>query len=95
MKKLAVGPEASGAINLEASATDNLISISRAKGCDISNLTAIVLDRPRHEELIREIREAGARIYLIGDGDVQAAIAAGMPNTGVDVLIGTGGAPEG
>jgi fructose-1,6-bisphosphatase class II len=95
MKKIAVGPEAAGVIDLEATPTENLKKIAEAKGCSVSDLTAIVLDRPRHKELISEIREAGARIYLIGDGDVQAAIAAGMPNTGVDVLMGVGGAPEG
>lgn len=95
MKKIAVGPEAAGAIDLDASATVNLQNIAKAKNCKVSDLTVIVLDRPRHEDLIKEIRDAGARIYLIGDGDVQAAIAAGMPNTGVDVLMGTGGAPEG
>ena len=95
MNKLAVGPDAAGCIDMEISATENLKNIARAKSCEISDLTAIVLDRPRHEALIREIREAGAKIYLIGDGDVQAAIAAGMPNTGVDVLMGIGGAPEG
>lgn len=95
MKKIAVGRDAVGAVDLEKSTSENLNNIAKAKDCSVSDLTVIVLDRPRHETLIREIREAGARIYLIGDGDVQAAIAAAMPNTGVDILMGTGGAPEG
>jgi Fructose-1,6-bisphosphatase/sedoheptulose 1,7-bisphosphatase and related proteins len=68
-----------------------LQAIAKAKRCNIADLTVVILDRPRHEELILEVREAGARISMIGDGDVQAAIACGMPNTGVDVLMGTGG----
>lgn len=95
MKKIAVGPDARDAIDLNASPTENLRNIARAKKCDVRDLTVVVLDRPRHEELITEIREAGARIWMIGDGDVQAAIATGMPDTGVDVLMGVGGAPEG
>jgi fructose-1,6-bisphosphatase class II len=95
MQKIAVGPEAAGAIDLDATPTVNLKNIAKAKKCSVSDLTVIILDRPRHEAIIREVREAGARIWMIGDGDVQAAIAAGMPNTGIDVLMGTGGAPEG
>ncbi len=95
MQKIAVGPEASSAINLDAPVKENLKNIAKAKKCSIQDLTVVVLDRQRHEELIREIREAGSRIWLIGDGDVQAAIATAHPNTGVDVLMGTGGAPEG
>jgi fructose-1,6-bisphosphatase class II len=95
MQKIAVGPDARGAIDLAASVTDNLKSIARAKRCNVDDLTAIVLDRPRHAELIAEIRRAGARIWLIGDGDVSAAIATCKRDSGVDVLFGTGGAPEG
>jgi len=95
MQKIAVGPEAAGVIDLDASVPENLKNIAKAKRCSIDDLTVVVLDRPRHENLIRDIREAGARIWMIGDGDVQAAIAAGMPNTGIDVLMGIGGAPEG
>jgi fructose-1,6-bisphosphatase class II len=95
MQKIAVGPEAAGTIDLDATPTVNLKNIAKAKKCSVSDLTVIILDRPRHEAIIREVREAGARIWMIGDGDVQAAIAAGMPNTGIDVLMGTGGAPEG
>jgi fructose-1,6-bisphosphatase class II len=95
MEKIAVGPEAKGAIDLNRSPTGNLREIARAKKCSVSDLTAIILDRPRHEELIREVRLSGARIWLIGDGDVSAAIATTEPLSGVDVLFGTGGAPEG
>ncbi len=95
MEKIAVGPEAKGAVDLNRSPTENLEEIARAKKCSVSDLTAIILDRPRHEELIKEVRMAGARIWLIGDGDVSAAIATTEPTSGVDVLFGTGGAPEG
>jgi len=95
MEKIAVGPEAKGAIDLNRTPTENLKEIARAKKCSVSDLTAIILDRPRHEELIKEVRMAGARIWLIGDGDVSAAIATTEPTSGVDVLFGTGGAPEG
>jgi fructose-1,6-bisphosphatase/sedoheptulose 1,7-bisphosphatase-like protein len=95
MEKIAVGPEAKGAVDLNWSPTRNLQEIARAKKCSVSDLTAIILDRPRHEELIKEVRMSGARIWLIGDGDVSAAIATTEPLSGVDVLFGTGGAPEG
>lgn len=95
MKKIAVGPQAKGAIDLDASATENLKNIAQAKKCNVGDLTVVILDRPRHEDLIREVREAGARIWMIGDGDVSAAIATCKPGSGVDVLMGTGGAPEG
>jgi len=95
MEKIAVGPEAKGAIDLSYSPSQNLREIARAKKCSISDLTAIILDRPRHAELIKEVRMAGARIWLIGDGDVSAAIATSQIDSGVDVLFGIGGAPEG
>ena len=95
MRKIAVGPDARGAIDLKASATENLKNIAKAKKCNVDDLTVIILDRPRHEELISEVRASGARIWLIGDGDVSAAIATGKPSSGVDVLMGIGGAPEG
>lgn len=95
MRKIAVGPEARGVIDLTASPTENLHNIARAKKCNIEDLTVIILDRPRHAELITEVRNAGARIYMIGDGDVSAAISTCKPDSGVDVLMGTGGAPEG
>ncbi len=95
MQKIAVGPEAKGVIDILESATENLRRIADVKKCKIQDLTAVVLDRPRHNDLIEEIRRAGARIYLIGDGDVASAIATASPDSGVDVLFGIGGAPEG
>jgi fructose-1,6-bisphosphatase class II len=95
MEKIAVGPEAANAIDLNNTPTQNLKEIAKAKKILVENLTVVILDRPRHSDLIAEVRRAGARIWLIGDGDVSAAISAAMPNSGVDVLMGTGGAPEG
>lgn len=95
MQKIAVGPDAAEVIDLDATPTENLNRIAEAKGKNVSNLTAVILDRPRHKELIDEVRKAGARIWLIGDGDVAAAISTAMPESGVDVLMGVGGAPEG
>jgi fructose-1,6-bisphosphatase class II len=95
MQKIAVGPEARGAIDLKATPTENLRNIAKAKKCNVDDLTVVVLDRPRHVELIAEVRRAGARIWLIGDGDVSAAIATCKRDSGVDVLMGSGGAPEG
>ncbi len=95
MQKIAVGPGARGAIDITKSPTDNLVAIAGAKKCQVRDLTAIILNRPRHEDLIREVREAGARIRLIDDGDVSAAISTCRPATGIDVLFGIGGAPEG
>jgi fructose-1,6-bisphosphatase II len=94
MEKIAVGPEAAGAIDLDASVAQNLENIAAAKGVDVSDLTAVILDRPRHESIIRDVREAGARMKLITDGDVIAALMAAMPGTGIDVLMGIGGSPE-
>lgn len=95
MEKIAVGPSARGAIDLRKSPTQNLRAIADKKGVYIEDLTVVVLLRPRHERLIAEVREAGARIKLIKDGDVSAAIATCFPESGVDVLMGIGGAPEG
>ncbi|MFQ5408194.1 MAG: class II fructose-bisphosphatase [Anaerolineales bacterium] len=95
MNKIAVGPSARGAVDVEATATANLRSIARAKGLDANDLTVVILDRPRHEDLIREVREAGARIRLITDGDVAGALMTAWPDSGVDVLMGIGGTPEG
>lgn len=95
MDKIAVGPEAVGKIDINASVTDNLKAVAKAKGKDIEDVVAILLDRPRHEKMIQEIREAGARIKLIPDGDVAAAINTAFDQTGVDILFGIGGAPEG
>ncbi|EKE08369.1 MAG: hypothetical protein ACD_17C00203G0003, partial [uncultured bacterium] len=95
MEKIAVGPEAVGTIDLELSPTENLKNIAKKKGGTIPDLTVIILDRPRHQDLIKEVRATGARIKLIGDGDVSAAIATCFSGSGIDVLMGTGGAPEG
>lgn len=95
MKKIAVGPEARGKVRLDASPTENLKAVAKAKNCDVSELTAVILDRPRHADLIAEVRAAGARIWLIGDGDVSAAISTAIPGSGVDIMMGIGGAPEG
>lgn len=94
MDKIAVGPEAKGVIDINAPVKENLKAIARAKRRDVDDLTVIILDRPRHAELIRQIREAGARIRLIGDGDVAAAISASIEGTGIDALFGIGGSPE-
>jgi fructose-1,6-bisphosphatase II len=95
MNKMAVGPEAKGKINIEKSITENLESIAKAKHKDLEDLTTIILDRPRHNEMIAEIRKCGARIRLIPDGDVAAALMTAWPDSGVDVLLGIGGTPEG
>lgn len=94
MEKIAVGPDAAGAIDLDASNAENLASIARAKSTDVGDLTVVILDRPRHKQLIQEVRDAGARIKLIADGDVAGALMAAMRGTGIDVLMGIGGAPE-
>jgi len=95
MNKLAVGPEAKGTIDIEKPITENLKAIAKAKHKDVEDLTTIVLDRPRHEKVIAELRAAGARIRLIPDGDVAGALMTALPESGVDVLIGIGGTPEG
>ncbi len=96
MFKIAVGPEARDAIDIEAPVEDNLRNIARARGEDVEDLTVVILDRPRHEKLIAEVRErTGARIRLIPDGDVAGALMTAWPGSGIDVLLGTGGSPEG
>lgn len=95
MEKIAVGRDAVGVIDLNKPPAENLKNVAEAKQCNVEDLTVVILDRPRHEKLIAEVRNTGARIWLIGDGDVAAAIATCMPETGVDVLMGIGGAPEG
>jgi fructose-1,6-bisphosphatase II len=95
MEKIAVGPDARGVVDLARPVTENLRAVADALGKYVEDLTVVILDRPRHERLIREVREAGARIRLIGDGDVSAAINTCLPDTGIDMLIGIGGAPEG
>ncbi len=94
MEKIAVGAEAAGSIDLDAPPTENLRRIAAAKQMRVQDLTVVVLDRPRHNDLVREIRTAGARIKFIPDGDVAGAMMATMPGTGIDVLMGIGGAPE-
>jgi fructose-1,6-bisphosphatase II len=95
MDKIATGPESADAVSIDASATDNVRAVAEAKGVSVSEVSVVVLDRPRHEELVAELREAGAKVLLITDGDVAPAIAAAQPGTGVDVLMGVGGTPEG
>ena len=95
MDKIAVGPKAVGKVDLDASVEDNLKAVAKANGKDVEDLVAALLNRPRHAKLIEDIRKAGARIKLITDGDVAAAINTGFPDTGVDILFGSGGAPEG
>jgi len=95
MEKIAVGPKAVGAVDLSRTIEENLESVAAAKGYRLADLTVVILDRPRHEEIIQRVRRAGSRIHLIPDGDVSAAIATAVDSTGVDVLIGIGGAPEG
>jgi fructose-1,6-bisphosphatase II len=94
MDKIAVGPEAVGAIDIDAPVDVNLRNVARAKHRDIDDLTVIILDRPRHAGLIRQVREIGARIRLISDGDIAGALMTTMPETGIDVLMGVGGSPE-
>jgi len=95
MEKIAVGPEAVGSIDITATPTQNLRWIAKAMRESVRDLTVVILDRPRHADLIDEVRTAGARIRLISDGDVYGSIAAGRPGSGVDVLMGVGGTPEG
>lgn len=95
MYKIAVGPSAAGSIDINAPVPDNLEAIARAKGADIDDLTAVILDRPRHEKIIEQVRSTGARIRLITDGDVAGAMMTARPASGIDVLIGIGGTPEG
>ncbi|MBF6174406.1 class II fructose-bisphosphatase [Nocardia blacklockiae] len=95
MEKIAVGPDAADVIDLSASIAENLRRVAKAKNSSVSDLTVCVLDRPRHQRHIQEVRDAGARIRLISDGDVAGAIATARPDSGTDVLIGVGGTPEG
>ena len=95
MEKIATGIEGKGVIDLTVTPTENLKRLAEAKKCRVQDLTAVILNRPRHADIIQEVRAAGARIHLIGDGDVAAVIACAMPDTGIDILFGTGGAPEG
>ncbi len=95
MDKIAVGPAAKGKINIEAPVADNLKAIAKANGKTVEDLTAVILDRPRHAQLIAEVRRNGVRIRLIPDGDVAGALMTAWPDSGIDVLFGIGGTPEG
>lgn len=95
MNKIATGPQAAHAIDITATTAQNIAAVAKAKNLAISDVTVVVLNRPRHDQLIKEIRECGARIRLIQDGDVAAAIETARPNTGIDLLMGIGGTPEG
>ncbi len=95
MDKLVVGPSSKGKVDINAPVEDNLKAVAKSLGRDVHDLVVIVLDRPRHEKLIAEIRKCGARIRLIGDGDLSAGITAAVVGTGVHAVMGTGGAPEG
>ncbi len=95
MDKIAVGPKAKGSINIEWPIEKNLQSVARARNKDIDDLTVVILDRPRHKELIQRVRNSGARIRLIRDGDVAGSISVALPDTGIDILVGIGGTPEG
>jgi fructose-1,6-bisphosphatase II len=94
MDKIAVGPEARGVIDINAPVEANLKAIARAKGRDVDDLTVIILDRPRHAALIETVRQTGARIRLIHDGDVSGGVSTALDETGIDVLLGVGGSPE-
>jgi fructose-1,6-bisphosphatase II len=95
MNHIAPGPAAADVVDIEASPTENVKAVAKAKGVKPTDVRVVVLERPRHDELIGELREAGARVLLIRDGDVAPAIAAARPETGIDVLYGIGGTPEG
>ncbi|MHA6796630.1 class II fructose-bisphosphatase [Pseudonocardia bannensis] len=95
MEKLAVGPEAADAIDITAPVAENIRRVAAAKHTDVADVTVCILDRPRHESIVKEVRSTGARIHFISDGDVAGAISAARPNTGVDLLYGIGGTPEG
>lgn len=95
MKKIAVGPRARGSVDINASATDNLNELSKRLKKPVQELGVVILDRPRHDDLVAEVREAGARVLSISDGDVAGAIATGWPDSGADILFGIGGTPEG
>lgn len=95
MKKIAVGPKAKDCINIEASLTENMNAVAKALGKDVRELTVMIQDRPRHDDLVKQVLDAGARVKLFSDGDVTGAIATAVDEIDVDILVGTGGAPEG
>jgi fructose-1,6-bisphosphatase II len=95
MSKLVTGPAAAGVVDIEAPVADNIAKVAKAKSCSPHDVTVVILDRPRHAQLVSDVRAAGARIQLITDGDVAGAIMAARDGTGVDLLLGVGGTPEG
>lgn len=95
MQKIAVGPGAVGAIDINKSPKENILNVAKSLGKDVSELTIIVQERERHDYIVKQAREVGARVKLFGEGDVAAILACGFENTGIDLMIGTGGAPEG
>ncbi len=95
MSKLVTGPDAAPYVDINASAADNVRAVAKSKGCSTGDVTVVILDRPRHEQIVQDVREAGARIKFISDGDVAGAIMAARDGTGVDLLLGIGGTPEG
>lgn len=95
MDKIAVGPRAKGCVSLDAPLSENIINVAKALGKNVEDITVIMLDRERHQDLMNEVRKVGARIKLITDGDIASAIATGFEDTGVDIMVGRGGAPEG
>src|ERR687896_553297 len=95
MEKIAAGEEAADVVDIEAPVAENVKRVAKAKHVDVSDVTVTILDRSRHEQLVKEVREAGARIRFITDGDVAGAISAARSGTSVDLLMGTGGTPEG
>ena len=95
MDKIATGPEGHGVVSLKKTPTENVKALDEAKGRDPSGITVVVLERDRHKPLVEELRAVGARVFLISDGDVAPAVAACMPDSGIDMVMGTGGAPEG
>ncbi|WP_074377021.1 class II fructose-bisphosphatase, partial [Mycobacteroides abscessus] len=95
MEKIAVGPDAADVIDITAPVSENIKRVAKVRSCSVSDITVCILDRPRHGELIQNVRETGARIRLISDGDVAGAISTARPNSGTDMLLGIGGTPEG
>jgi fructose-1,6-bisphosphatase II len=95
MHKIAVGPKAKGSINIEAPFTENMKSVAKAMGKDVKDLNVMIQDRPRHEEIIQQVIAMGARVKFFSDGDVIGAVATAIDGMGIDILVGTGGAPEG
>jgi len=95
MEKIVAGPAGAKAIDITASIEDNISNVARARGMEVQDITVTILDRPRHDEVVRRVRAVGARVHLIPDGDVAGAITAAKQGTGVDLLYGIGGTPEG